>query len=166
MRRGGRGDLWRKGARGDVRRRADRRSGAGDDMPPRIVGMHDEAERFGGGGKGRSCLLRQADDHERPARRRAHPTRSRRLGGFGQSLQRHCIGMAEREADAIRECTVTQRMQADGLVPLILADAGLSGSDKQVFNGGAEYGDALRRNYVARARVAASLRQRLQADVW
>ena len=51
MRRGGRGDLWRKGARGDVRRRADRRAGAGNDMPPRIVGMHDKADRFGRGGK-------------------------------------------------------------------------------------------------------------------
>ena len=76
-------------------------------MPPRIVCMHDEAERFGGSGKGGSCLSRQADDHERPARRRAYSIRSCRLGGFGQSLQRRCIGMAERETDPVRERPVS-----------------------------------------------------------
>jgi hypothetical protein len=66
--------------------------------------------------------------------------------------------MAERKTYAIRECTVPQRIRADGLVPLILADAGLSVSDKQVFYRGAEYGNALCRNNVARMRVATSSR--------
>ncbi len=128
-------------------------------MPPRIVCMHDKTKRFAGGGNRRSCLSRQADDHERPARRRAHSTRTCRFGGVGQSLQRRCIGMTERQAYAIGECAVTQSMQADGLLPLIPAQARRSGNDKQVFDGGTEHGDAFRREYVACAGAAAALRQ-------
>ena len=51
LRRGSRGDMRRDGARGDMRRGANRRAGAGDDMPARIVGAHDKAEPFGGGGE-------------------------------------------------------------------------------------------------------------------
>ena len=47
-----RGDRRRHGAGGDVRRRADRRSGTGDDVAARIAGAHDEAELLGVGGKG------------------------------------------------------------------------------------------------------------------
>jgi hypothetical protein len=72
-------------------------------MPPWIVGAHDEAERCGGCGERRRSLLRQADAHERSAWRRAHPTRSCCLGGFGQSLQRRGVGMAKRKTEAIRE---------------------------------------------------------------
>ena len=139
-------------------RGADRRAGAGDDVPPRIVGAHDEAERFCGSGKGGSCLLRQADDHERSARRGAHPVRACRLCGFGQSLKRHRIGMAEGEADAIGERIVAQEMQADGAFCFIPAQPGMSRSEEEVFDGGAEYADALGRNNVARARVATSSR--------
>jgi hypothetical protein len=60
------------GAGGDIRRRTDRRSGAGDDVPPRIVGADDEAEIFGCGGERASRLLREADHQERSSRRRAY----------------------------------------------------------------------------------------------
>src|SRR5579862_1253618 len=67
--------------------------------------------------------------------------------------------MAESEACAISECTVPQSMQADGLLPLIPAQARRSRNDKQVCNGGTEHGDAFRRAYVACAGAAAALRQ-------
>ena len=41
----------RKGARGDVRRGADWRARAGDNVPPRIAGAHDKAKLFRSGGE-------------------------------------------------------------------------------------------------------------------
>ena len=65
--------------------------------------------------------------------------------------------MAKRETYAIRKCTVTQRMQTERFFPLIPAQAGRAGSDKQVFNGGTEHGDAFRRNNITCTRVVTAL---------
>lgn len=53
MRRDGSGNTRRQGARGNMGGGADRRAGAGDDMPARVAGTRDEAEAFRGSGKGR-----------------------------------------------------------------------------------------------------------------
>ncbi len=52
------GDPRRQGASGDVRGGADRRAGAGHDMPARIVGADDEAKLLGGGGQRWRGLVR------------------------------------------------------------------------------------------------------------
>ena len=44
---------------------ANRRAGAGNDVPPRIVGAHDEAKLLGGGDESRRGLRRESDGHER-----------------------------------------------------------------------------------------------------
>src|ERR1700722_10117558 len=66
--------------------------------------------------------------------------------------------MAEGEADALRECTVPQRIYADGIAEAALRPCG-SVIDDQIGDGGTERGDALRRNNVAQAGNAATLRQ-------
>ena len=66
--------------------------------------------------------------------------------------------MAEGEADALRECTVPQRIYADGIAEAALRPCG-SIMDDQIGDSGAERRDALRRNNVAQAGNAATLRQ-------
>src|ERR1700732_4999491 len=69
--------------------------------------------------------------------------------------------MAEREADAIGESTVTQRISADGIAEAALRSCG-SIMDDQIGDSGAERGDAFRRSNVAHAGNALSLRQNFQ----
>ena len=66
--------------------------------------------------------------------------------------------MTESEADAIRECTVPQRIYADGIAESALRSCG-SIMDDQIGDSGAERGDALRRNNIAHPGNAATLRQ-------
>ena len=66
--------------------------------------------------------------------------------------------MAEREADAIGECAVPQWMYADGIAGSALRSCGPI-MDDQIGDSGTERGDAFRRNNVAHAGNAATLRQ-------
>ena len=146
MRRGGRGDLRREGARGDVRRCADRRAGAGDDAPARIVGstMKPSARRR----RQRTtsaCRVRPTTMQRPAGRQRA----SQRAPAASAASVNRCsdirIGMAEGKADAKAHVPSRKRMQADRLGRAFGAGRDGAGIDDQVGNGGTERGDAFRR---------------------
>src|SRR5580692_1443741 len=72
--------------------------------------------------------------------------------------------MAEGEARAVRECTIAQPMQAEGLFPPMPAVAATNGGDEQVFNGGMERGDAFRRKHLMCAHATALHQNLKQTD--
>src|SRR6516225_9919610 len=92
---------------------ADRRADAGDDVPARIVGVHNEAELLGCSYETGRSLARQAEHQYRPARRGAHATCAGRMRGINQAFEGYGIGMAESEADAASERSVAQAVNAD-----------------------------------------------------
>src|SRR6202042_237214 len=112
-----------------MRRSANRRSGAGNDFAARIVGAGDEAEPFGGFGKGKRGLLRKSEGQKRASRRRAQAGCSGRSCGFSQSFERTSIGMAEGEANADGAISVAQRKFSNrhggSSTPLIPAQSGI-----------------------------------------
>ena len=148
-----RGDAGREGARRDMRRGANRRAGAGDDMPARIVGANDKAELFGSDDKAGRGLGLKPDGDEYPSRCRAQTACSGRGCGIDQSSKHGRIGVAEAEADAAGHRTIAQPMHADRLI----ADA--RGRRRRVVDekpgdGGAKCDGPFGGENIARARVA------------
>jgi hypothetical protein len=98
-----------------MRRGADRRTGAGDDMAPRIARAGDEAQPIGGGSERRYRLPGQPYHDQRAAWGRPHTAGARRLSRQDEPMQRSCIRMPESEPCAQCECTIPQSMGADNL---------------------------------------------------
>jgi hypothetical protein len=79
------GEIGGERARGDISRGADRRPGAGNDIPPRVAGAGDKAQRFGIGGECGYRLLSKSDHYQRAARGRIHAAGAYRLSRLYQS---------------------------------------------------------------------------------
>ncbi len=89
----------RESARSDVRRSAGRRAGASKNVPPRIVGAHDETKSFRSGGEGGCSEARQADREQRSTRRGTKTGSACMTHGLGELFKGRCIGVTEGKAD-------------------------------------------------------------------
>ena len=120
MRRGGRGNIGRNSSRGDVCGGAQRRPGASDHMPARIVGASHKAELCCGGQKACRVFSRYANHQKTTVRRGTQPAPAGRRSGIGKSFERVSLGVAEGQSDATGQITIAECMQADRVAALAL----------------------------------------------